>query len=263
MLFRGFLSRPTFIFCAGLSNISAQARFNINLRFKLLKMALELRRLADFNTPPLSPPKYCRMVDQEEKDFVNRSVNRVYKKLFTKRQGMACVLDAEDWGTTRSIARQIGYGLRIALAQRCPKAYACMERHLIKMRNVKRLVKGDYADLNTLLQPGEVSLDHADFCSSWKKEKTSICDRLEMGIYAKLALIRITVCSRCNTDTDIDTVRTIIQDVKRAAKKGGYRVKALKVKDWVYHKDLKHDPTSVAYMYGKRTMNMLFIVAQA
>jgi hypothetical protein len=226
-------------------------------------MASELRRIADFNTPPLSPPEYCRVVDQDEKDFVNSSVNRAYKRLVGKRDGVACVLDAEDWGTTRSIARQIGYGLRIALAQRCPKAYSSMERHLVKMRNVKRLVKGDYTGLNALLKAGEVTLDHADFCSSWKKERASILERLKLGLYAKLALIRVTVCSRCNTDTDVDTVRAIVQDLRQAAKKGGYRVKAIKVKDWAIHKELRKDPTSVAYMYGKRTLNMLFLVSEA
>lgn len=222
----------------------------------------ELQRIADFNIPPLSTPKYCKEVEQEEKDFVNKSVNRVYKKLIRRRDGVACVLDAEDWGTTRSIARQIGYGLRISLAQRCSMAHAAMERHLIKMRSVKHLMRGDYADLNALIKPGEVTLDHADFCSSWKKGRGSVCGRLETGLYAKLALIRITVCSRCNTDTDVDTVRAILQDVRQSARRGGYTAKAIKVKNWAFHKDLEHDPTSVAYMYGKRTLNMLFIVAK-
>jgi hypothetical protein len=221
---------------------------------------LALRQIADFNLPPLPRGSYASCPDAEEKDFVNQAVNRLFKKVVSRKQGFAIVLDAEDCRTTRSMLRQLGAGVRVVIPQKDPRAHEAMSRCTSHLKNLHSLHLCSAGEVNGLLPTASVVLDHADFCSTWTTEGNVICDRLERAVYAPVALLRVTVCGRNREKTDLDTIDAMTRDLKRAAYLGGYTVKPMKLREWAKHPSVNPHKDAVAYVHGTRTINMVFIV---
>lgn len=208
-----------------------------------------------------------RLMDRyngEEKDFMNRAANETFRRLVGSG-GVVFALDTRAFRTCWSVHEQLGVPVAVYVAERDPSELSEMVSPAARPDSVARVLAGDYAGLDPAVGRGSVVLDHADFNSSWTSVSQTMVSRLWNGVYARRALVRLTVCARDRSKTNDEVVDEVMEEYMRGSVGSGYAVSPLPFGEW----GNRSDPTygfgsadALYYSYGKRMVNMLFLVTR-
>ncbi len=180
-----------------------------------------------------------RKNDDLYKKFCNDALIKCYKEYIGSMSGNVLVLDDSKFASTNVITKTFPEfeNLEIWLAQHDEKEFIKMDdklntdTHLDKCVSV--LINDDYFKLDEYLPYNSVVIDNADFCCGWSSVKDKLLKRIsDSTVYAKKALLRLTVSARGSKKSMDDFTSDVICDIFQASFDTDYSIKPLTIRQW-------------------------------
>ena len=191
--------------------------------------------------------------------FMNQAVKTIVKNKHIKPT-LATVLDDHYLQSTNTCKAF----KKVVITQNDPDTYLHISKHPNLHKNTLCL----HLEYSKLPHDG-ITLDHADFCTTWESNCEAIFERLKNRQYAEKSILRLTVCGRGMTNkygnrkgmTMEKCVDKIELDMQSHSY--GYKIRPLKLREWgMPLKKNGFDPSdgdSIAYTYGTM-INMIFLI---